>query len=96
MEYFVWLDEVSVDDRTNQQDSGWAALGRACVRWVAFLRSQRFSVLPALTCDGIIAMDIFEGAVNKERFIQFLEQQLVCPILLLCEKLTDRHSRHQN
>ena len=96
MEYFVWLDEASVDDRTNQRDGGWAALGRACVRRAAFLRGQRFSVLPALTCDGIIAMDIFEGAVNKERFVQFLEQQLVCPNLLLSQKLTDRHLRCQN
>lgn len=82
MEYFVWLDEASVDDRTNQRDSGWAALGRACVRRAAFLRGQRFSILPALTCDGVIALDIFEGSVNKERFIQFVEQQLVCSILL--------------
>ena len=31
-EYFVWLDESSVDDRTNQRNQGWANLGRACVR----------------------------------------------------------------
>lgn len=47
-----------------------------------FLRGQQFSILPALTYDGVIALDIFEGSVNKERFIQFVEQQLVCSILL--------------
>ena len=31
-EYFVWLDESSVDDKTNQHTGGWAPLGRACVR----------------------------------------------------------------
>jgi len=77
MEYFVWLDESSVDDQTNQRRYGWAPLGRACVCRDTFLRGQRFSVLPALTCDGIIALDIFEGSVNKERFIRFLEEQLV-------------------
>ena len=30
-----------------------------------------------LTCDGIIALDIFKGSVNKECFIQFLTQDLV-------------------
>jgi transposase len=28
----LWLDESSVDDRTNQRHNGWAPLGRACVR----------------------------------------------------------------
>jgi len=76
-EYCVWLDEASVDDLTNQRTTGWAAMGRACVCRAAFIRGQQYSILPALTCDGIIALDIFEGSVNKERFIQFLNEQLV-------------------
>jgi transposase len=77
-EYFVWLDEASVDDQTNQHRDGWAAVGRACISRATFIRGQRFSVLPALTHKGIIALDIFEGSVNKEKFIQFVDQQLVC------------------
>jgi transposase len=76
-EYCVWLDESSVDNRTNQRTSGWAEVGRACVRRELFIRGQRFSVLPAFTCDGYIALDIFEGSVNKEKFIRFLEEQVV-------------------
>jgi transposase len=34
-------------------------------------------VLPALTSEGYITLDIFEGSINKERFIHFLEEQLV-------------------
>ena len=77
-DYIVWLDESSVDDRTNQRQMGWAQVGRACVRKEFFVRGQRYSVLPALTCDGYIALDIFEGAVNKEKFLTFLNEQLVC------------------
>ena len=77
-EYFVWLDEASVDDQTNQRRDGWAAVGRACISRATFIHGQRFSVLPALTHKGIIALDIFEGSVNKEKFIQFIDQQLVC------------------
>ena len=78
MDSFVWLDESSVDDLTNHRTEGWSALGRACVRRATFLRGQRFSVLPALSVDGIIACDIFEGSVNKERFIKFIAEDLVC------------------
>jgi len=75
-DYFVWLDESSVDDRTNQRTHGWAVLGRACVRRATFIRGQRYSILPALTSDGIVALDIFEGSVNKEKFIRFLKEDL--------------------
>lgn len=80
LEYIVWIDESAVDDRTNQRRMGWAEVGRACVQRATFLRGQRYSVLPALTCDGIIALDLFEGSVTKERFLEFLHQQLVMSI----------------
>ncbi|KZP30237.1 hypothetical protein FIBSPDRAFT_726293, partial [Athelia psychrophila] len=37
-----------------------------------------YSVLPALSSDGIIALDIFEGSVNKDWFMDFLKNELVC------------------
>jgi hypothetical protein len=40
----------------------------------AYGRGQCFSVLPALSIDGIIALDIFEGAV---KFLIFLREQVV-------------------
>ena len=76
-DYCVWLDEASVDDRTNQHAMGWAAMGRACVCHAAFVHGQRYSVLPALTCEGMIALNIFEGSVNKECFLTFLNEQVV-------------------
>ncbi|TDL16346.1 hypothetical protein BD410DRAFT_707703, partial [Rickenella mellea] len=36
----------------------------------------RYSVLPALTADGYVGLDIFEGSVTKERFIQFVSGQV--------------------
>ncbi|TEB20647.1 hypothetical protein FA13DRAFT_1589699, partial [Coprinellus micaceus] len=35
-----------------------------------------YSVLPALGTRGILALDIFEGAVNKERFISFIRNDV--------------------
>ncbi|KAG2048103.1 hypothetical protein BDR06DRAFT_843968, partial [Suillus hirtellus] len=40
----------------------------------------KYSILPALDCNGILALDIFEGSVNKERFVSFLHEQ-VAPVL---------------
>jgi hypothetical protein len=76
-EYFVWLDVSGVDNRTNQRGDGWSLLGTAFVRRATFVRGQHFSVLPALSIDGIIALDIFEGAINKEKFLTFLREQVV-------------------
>ena len=77
-EYFVWLDESSIDDHTNQCTNGWAVSGHACGCHAMFIWGQWYSVLPALMSKGYIALDIFEGSVNKGRFIHFLEEQLVC------------------
>ncbi|KAF9219458.1 hypothetical protein BS17DRAFT_646892, partial [Gyrodon lividus] len=33
----------------------------------------RFSVLPAITLDGIIAYDIIEGPVDSQHFVRFLK-----------------------
>lgn len=80
MDFIIWLDESSVDDLTNHRLSGWASLGRACVKRQTFLRGQRFSVLPALSTEGMIALEIFEGSVTKERFFRFIDEQ-IAPIL---------------
>jgi hypothetical protein len=81
-EYCVWLDEASVDDKTNQRRRGWSGVGQACVCRETFIRGRRYSVLPALTFEGLIALDIFEGSVNKERFLHFINEQVVCVLFL--------------
>ncbi|KIY69384.1 hypothetical protein CYLTODRAFT_326077, partial [Cylindrobasidium torrendii FP15055 ss-10] len=40
----------------------------------------RFSILPALSCNGIEALSVFPGSVTKELFVSFLETQVV-PLL---------------
>lgn len=77
-QYCVWLDEASVDDKTNQHKKGWSPVGQACVCREMFIQGQWFSVLPALTSEGIITLDIFKRAVNKECFVQFINEQVVC------------------
>ena len=73
----VCIDEAGVDDHTNIHRCGWAPIGQACMRWTSFLRGKKYSILPALSLDGIVALDIFEGSVNRDRFIGFLRDHLV-------------------
>ncbi|KIJ06256.1 hypothetical protein PAXINDRAFT_39592, partial [Paxillus involutus ATCC 200175] len=35
-----------------------------------------YTILPALSTDGIVALDIFEGSVMKDRFLTFVRTQL--------------------
>jgi hypothetical protein len=43
----------------------------------SFSQQDLAFVLPALSIDSIIALDIFEGTVNKEKFIEFHREQVV-------------------
>jgi transposase len=81
-EFFVWLDESSIDDSTNHRHNGWALTGLACVSREMFLRGHRYSILPALTVDGIVALDIVEGSINKDLFITFLKEQIVSVLVI--------------
>jgi len=76
---FVFIDESAVDNRTVQRSQGWSAIGGRPVSRCTFLRGKRYSILPALSSDGIVALEIVDGSVNKERFLQFLHDQVVRP-----------------
>lgn len=76
-EMFVFLDESAVDRNTVRRASGWSAAGTPAVERSTFLRGVRHSILPALTSRGMLALEIFEGSVNKERFIRFLREDIV-------------------
>ena len=73
---FVTIDESTVDDKTGHRRMGWSHLGTPCVRRMSFLRGVRYSILPALTTDGIVALDIVEGSVTKDRFLTFYGNKL--------------------
>jgi hypothetical protein len=75
-ELFVAIDKSAVDNKTIQCQNGWSSVGQTCVCRMAFLHGKRYSILPALSTDGIIALDIFEGSVLKT-FLSFLKNNVV-------------------
>ena len=70
-------DEAAKDERTSARRRGWSGLGHRCVQRKCFVRGRRYSILPILTLDGIVAYDIIEGSVTSERFLQFLRELVV-------------------
>lgn len=76
-DYFIFIDESHVDQKTTYHSKGWSLTGVPPVERSTFLRSVRHSILPALTTEGIVALEIFEGSVNKERLLQFLHNNVV-------------------
>lgn len=57
--------------------NGRSPSGTRVFRWVKQTNPKRYSILPAISLDGILAMTLLEGGVNRERFEVFLEHQLV-------------------
>jgi hypothetical protein len=63
---FVWLDEASMDR------SIWPSPYNG--------RGPHYSVLPALSSDGVIELDIVRGHITTEQFLQFVEKLVSFPV----------------
>jgi transposase len=94
---FIFIDEAAKNKRTEGRSMGWAMMGKRCVQRRCFVRGQRYSILPALTLDGIITYDIIEGSVTATRFLQFLRELVVsfpsssCYLLLIFSTSATSH-----
>ncbi|GES92882.1 homeodomain-like protein [Rhizophagus clarus] len=65
----IFIDKSAKDERSLSRFYGYSPWNiRACKK-VVFVRGKRYTILPALTLDGFVIVDIFEGACNKKRFI---------------------------
>jgi hypothetical protein len=84
----VFIDESAFASHTQRRCMGrwFSGLRSSCVD--PHKRSQRFSLLPALSFTGICCLSIFEGSVNKETFIEWLESELVS-VRLCANKVVD-------
>lgn len=77
-EMLMFTDESAKDERTSSRRYGWSLCGVRCATKNYFVRGRRYSILPVLSLDGIIAHDIIEGSVTSEIFLRFLRDMVVC------------------
>jgi len=76
VEQLIFVDESSVDRRTTYRGYGWALRGEDAPINAFFCRGRRFSVLPALTIQGVIHCDIIEGSFDSASFYSFISHTL--------------------
>ena len=73
----VFLDESAANERTGDRKYGWAPIGMASEAAIPTRRSERWSILPALTIDGYMSHIIYQGAINAELFEDFVEHHVL-------------------
>ena len=66
-EQFVFLDESAKDERTLSRRYGYS-----------YASTRARSKVPALTNNGIVAIEVMEGSYNKKKFEDFIYTQVVC------------------
>jgi len=74
----MFIDEAARNKKNPSRKMGWSLKGMRAVQGRCFIRGQRFSILPVLTLDGIIAHDIIPGSVTSDLFVKFLREHIVC------------------
>ncbi|KAK9818755.1 hypothetical protein WJX74_009531 [Apatococcus lobatus] len=77
MDQFVFIDESAVDSRTTDRKSGWALRGQRTRTKTLFVRKQRFTVTPVMSCEGVLDWQIIEGPASVEDMLVFAEECLV-------------------
>ena len=80
----IFINEAAMDKWTSVRWYGWAPAGQHYHIQQSFVHGLWYSILPAIMLDGIIVYNINEGAVDGDCFLQFLKDQVVCSIFLLC------------
>jgi hypothetical protein len=73
----VVLDESSKDGRTILRKYGQALSGEDPFLELSFDRGIRYSILPALTLDGYIAVRVVEGSIDGAEFYDFVVNDVV-------------------
>ena len=65
-----------IDDHTGMRQKGYAIRGEECFVPSPFCR-DRFTVIPVLSVDGFIALEIVEGSMDDEKLYDFILLQVV-------------------
>jgi hypothetical protein len=73
----VFLDESSKDGRTVFRKYGRALRGERPVIQESLDRGTQYSILPAITVDGYIAVRVVEGSIDGAGFFDFVLNDLV-------------------
>ncbi|RXW12687.1 hypothetical protein EST38_g13170 [Candolleomyces aberdarensis] len=72
-EQLVFVDESACNRNTTKRAYGWSPDGTRARRRDYFVRGQRYSILPALSLDGILHLDIISRSYTAQLFNEFID-----------------------
>lgn len=73
----VFLDESAANEHTPYRKFGWSAYGISPKTIRPVKRSERWSILPAYSLNGVLATHIHQGGITAARFEWFLENEVL-------------------
>ena len=73
----VFIDESRVNTACSFRTRGWKEKGQRVRTTMTAGRRENYSMLPALTLDGYIACNVYEGGVNQRTFEAFIRDDLL-------------------
>ena len=65
----IFLDESAKDERSLSRLYGYSPRNTPAQKKVVFVREKRYTILPALTMEGFVAVDIFEESCGKKNLL---------------------------
>lgn len=84
----VFLDESAANDHTKDRKYGWSGFGTNPSVKRPIKRSERWSMLPAYTQDGLLACHVYHGEIDAVRYEWWLENE----VLPRCNAFPGPHS----
>ena len=79
----IFLDESAKDERSLSRLYEYSSRNTRACKKVVFVRRKWYTILPALILDEFIAVDVFEGACDRKKFVDFVLNQVVCSIVFV-------------
>ncbi|PKY47937.1 hypothetical protein RhiirA4_523790 [Rhizophagus irregularis] len=76
-EQLIFMDKASKDERTLSHGYGYSLKNTFARKKSVFVHGTRYTILPALSLQGIIVVNIIEGSVTKEKFKEFVVSNVV-------------------
>ncbi|OJT10703.1 hypothetical protein TRAPUB_12796 [Trametes pubescens] len=71
--HLVFADETHFNRITLRRRFGWAPLGHRARRRDFFVRGKRYSILPAISLDGVIHLTVQDHSYTGEEFADFVQ-----------------------
>jgi DDE superfamily endonuclease len=76
-EQLVFIDESGINAKTGERTKGYGKKGKVVRKKVLACHAMNYSVLPAMTVDGYLSCNVYEGAVNGPTFKEFIRTEVL-------------------